>query len=89
MMSPLVLNRVLALKVLSYWRVNQLDNLESYMEILNQASSHEVDPSVLKRIQNLINNRELEDGVEQIVNSEGNPRQYLIDERGIKYWEPL
>lgn len=89
LMSPLVLNRILALKVLNHWRLNQLDDLESYLEILTNATSCEVEPSVLKRIQNLINNKELDDGVEQIEVNESNPRQYLIDERGIKYWEPL
>lgn len=88
LMSPLVLNRLFALQVLDHWRKSQLDDLQSYDEILKRALLSEVETSLKQRLRNLISHKDLDDGVEEAPNTDHSPRQYLIDERGIKYWEP-
>ncbi|MEE2923627.1 MAG: hypothetical protein VX619_02500 [bacterium] len=86
--SPLIINRLTAMQTLDCWRDMQWEDFDSYSEILSNALKCEIEPSLNLRLQNLCSNRHMEEGIDELDMEPEQARQYLLDDRGIKYWEP-
>jgi len=86
--SPLIINRLTAMQTLDCWRDMQYEDFASYSDILLDALKLEIEPSLNLRLQNLCSNRNLEEGIDELDMEPEKARQYLLDDRGIKYWEP-
>lgn len=86
--SPLVINRLTAMQTLDCWRDMQWDDFDSYSKILADALQIETEPSLTLRLQNLCSKRYIDEGIDEIDIEPEEARQYLLDDRGIKYWEP-
>ncbi len=86
--SPLIINRLSAMQTLDCWRDMQWEDFDSYSETLSNALKIEIEPSLNLRLQNLCSNRQIEDGIDELDIESEKARQFLLDDRGIKYWEP-
>ena len=86
--SPLIVNRLSAMQALDCWRDMNWEDFDSYSEVLANALELEMEPSLNLRLQNLSSKRAIEDGIDELAIEPEKARQFLLDDRGIKYWEP-